>query len=246
MASRASSAFLRRTITNNNIIAPSTTAHLFQTKLVIGSSSSSSQSCRCAHTVRVILTKDLPSGRGYSGEVQEVRAGYARNHLIPLKKALYATPQNFERVGIPDPNLVKDKTVVKVKRSDEEEEHNKAADLLRYYLRNKVLKIWRNADDMKSSRIHPGMVTHKSIREKLSKQLKIDLEDHEVVQLGSIPVVSHVDLEETGMENLLTSFPTLEDGEECPVQIKQLGEYVAKIGLGGGHSVGLKVAVSKR
>ena len=242
MASRAcSSALLRDAITCSRNYSSSQNivnglSHLSKNRV---------QTIRCGHTVRVILTKDLPNGKGYAGEVHKVRAGFARNHLIPLKKALYAIPQNFERVGIIDPELV-DKKPQKQERSREEEEHLKAADVLRHYLRNKVLKIWRHAEDVDSSRIHPGVVVHSNIREKLSKQLMIDLEDHEVVQL-SADTVSHIELEDEGeMANALKSFPDLEEGQDCQVKIKKLGEYLAKIHLSGGFSVGLRVNVLKQ
>lgn len=34
--------------------------------------------------MRVILTQDAPNGKAYKGEVLTVKAGYARNHLIPV------------------------------------------------------------------------------------------------------------------------------------------------------------------
>ena len=41
-------------------------------------------------TLRVILLEDLP-GRGKAGEEVEVKRGFARNFLIPQKKAVYNT-----------------------------------------------------------------------------------------------------------------------------------------------------------
>lgn len=41
-------------------------------------------------TIRVILLEDLP-GRGKAGEEVEVKRGFARNYLIPQKKAVYNT-----------------------------------------------------------------------------------------------------------------------------------------------------------
>jgi large subunit ribosomal protein L9 len=52
------------------------------------------------HTVQIILQDDLPGGKGYVGEVVTVKAGYARNYLIPTRKAYYATPENLERFGV--------------------------------------------------------------------------------------------------------------------------------------------------
>ena len=103
---------------------------------------------RLAHTVRIIATADLPHGKAYQGDVIDVKAGYARNYLIPKKIAVYATRQNFERLGLKDP----DRETLEEKRarldrqaaaaaagSADEERDLKAADTLRYYLRNKVV-----------------------------------------------------------------------------------------------------------
>jgi hypothetical protein len=51
------------------------------------------------HLVRVILREDLPSGKGRVREVVEVPAGFARNFLIPKKKALYATADNLQKLA---------------------------------------------------------------------------------------------------------------------------------------------------
>jgi len=183
---------------------------------------------RLGHTVRVILTKDLSDGRGYAGEVRTVRAGYARNYLIPSKMALYATPKNFERVGIKDPDIIlKAAEAKQVPEEEEIDEDLKAADLLRHYLRNKVLKIWRNVPDPKTNITYPGMVDHLAVRQKLGKQLKIDLEDHESVQLLNEPVGSITDLEEVEIQRMIDGLEHKD--EPCTVKIQKLGEYVAKI-----------------
>ncbi len=43
-------------------------------------------------SARLILTEDI-TGLGYKGEVVEVAPGYARNYLIPRRKAIKATPK---------------------------------------------------------------------------------------------------------------------------------------------------------
>lgn len=45
--------------------------------------------------MRVILREDMPS-LGEAGEVVDVKAGYARNFLIPKKLAMEATPGNLK------------------------------------------------------------------------------------------------------------------------------------------------------
>lgn len=90
---------------------------------------------------------------------------------------------------------------------------------------------------------HPGMVDAKTIRQKLSKQLKIDLEDHEKVHLYNEPV-NHPDLTENTIKDI---FSRLGDpSEPCQTQVRQLGDYVARISLRGGYQVPLKVQVLKR
>ncbi len=46
--------------------------------------------------MKVILIADDP-GLGSAGQVLQVKDGFARNYLIPRKKALPATPQNLQR-----------------------------------------------------------------------------------------------------------------------------------------------------
>ncbi len=48
-------------------------------------------------SARLILTEDI-AGLGYKGEVVEVAPGYARNYLIPRKKAVKATPRAMAHI----------------------------------------------------------------------------------------------------------------------------------------------------
>mmetsp|Transcript_25360 Transcript_25360/g.31249 ORF Transcript_25360/g.31249 Transcript_25360/m.31249 type:complete len:269 (-) Transcript_25360:837-1643(-) len=230
---------------------------------------------RYAHTVRVILTQDVPDQKYYAGEVHHVKAGFARNYLIPQQKAVYATSQNFTRVGLNDPDLQKETKEERFERLKKESDVDvKAANFLKYYLRNKTLKIWRHVDWNVSAKkggeegkgssssgsasqsivgtnlpIYPGLVDHKNVREKLATQLKIDLEDNEKVQILKDPV-SFASFEEEGgekkMEDLLNKMEPIKDDEECQVQVKALGEYLVKIHLKGDNAVGLRLAVLKR
>ena len=101
------------------------------------------QQQRSKHTVRIILQDDLPNGKAYTGDVIYVAAGYARNYLIPQKKALYATRQNFARLGMKDPDMETPEerhARLARERLEGEDEDLKAADLLKNYLRNKVVR----------------------------------------------------------------------------------------------------------
>lgn len=214
---------------------------------------------RQAHNVRVIVTKDIPENNQYAGETHDVKAGYARNYLLPKKLALYATTDNFRRVGIVDPETLQQKEEV---REEDVDENVKAAEFLKYYLRNKTLKIWRNVDmtnvtgvsvgERTAISIYPGKVTHENVREKLSNQLKIDLDNNEKVQIHPEPIsFSLLEEDETMMDDLLKKMEPLssdDDGKEgqCKVELKALGEYLVKIHLKGNQAVGLRLNVARR
>lgn len=160
---------------------------------------------RYKHQVRVIITQDLPEGqkRGvYAGEVHNVSAGYARNYLVPKKMAVYATPVNFERCGLIDPDIAAKEKVVNP-LGEEESEDLKAADILRKYLRNKSVRIIRNVDNNLPTMCHPGHVSAKNLRDKLSKQLKIDLEEHETIHIRNEPVVALDDKDDQELMQML-------------------------------------------
>ena len=95
-----------------------------------------------SHTVRIIITDDVSVGKLYAGEIANVRAGYARNFLIPHKKAVYATRQNFLKLGMKDPELeTADERFARLQREASGDDQDvKAADILRKYLSNKVVR----------------------------------------------------------------------------------------------------------
>jgi hypothetical protein len=104
------------------------------------------------------------------------------------------------------------------------------------------LKIWRNIDTTNDT-IHPGMVDSNAVRKKLSKQLKIDLEPYERVHLYAEPV-SYGELNDKETERFME---LLGDSEQkCEVQIKKVGDYIARISLRGGYSIPLRFEVTKR
>jgi len=199
-------------------------------------------------TVRLIAVEDLPGKKGYKGDVIHVKPGYARNYLVPKKKAVYATPQNFAKFGILDPDLEtpeerEARRQQESSLSKKEEQYLKDADLLKKYLKNKVLKIWRAVDPNTTDALHPGMVTSQNLREKLSKQLKIDLEGHETIHIHSGTPIVNTERSENEVQSLIDEF---EPEGECGIEIKQLGNYLAKISLAGGYSVPLQFTVVQR
>mmetsp|Transcript_10562 Transcript_10562/g.25020 ORF Transcript_10562/g.25020 Transcript_10562/m.25020 type:complete len:285 (+) Transcript_10562:179-1033(+) len=223
---------------------------------------------RWGHTVRLIALEDLPHGKAYKGDVVTVKAGYARNHLVPQKLALYATPQNFEKLGIVDPDFeTEEERIARLQRESNmtaaEDRYLKDADLLKKYLRNKVLQIWRNVDPNSTDTLHPGVVTAEHIRDKLSKQLKIDLDATEPVHIlrtaGSddpagassssttTNPLNFADLDEAKMQAMADELVPVADSDgKCAIQINRLGEYLAVVGLKGGYAVPLRVLVRQR
>ena len=46
----------------------------------------------------IILCEDVPN-LGIKGQIVKVKRGYGRNHLLPYKRAVYATPNNIARLN---------------------------------------------------------------------------------------------------------------------------------------------------
>jgi ribosomal protein L9 len=95
-------------------------------------------------TVRLIALQDLPHGKAYKGDVVNVKPGFARNFLIPKKMAVYATPQNFEKYEIGDPNFeTEEELKARFQResslSEKDEQFLKESDMLKKYLRTKTV-----------------------------------------------------------------------------------------------------------
>lgn len=93
--------------------------------------------------------------------------------------------------------------------------------------------------------LHPGVVTAKNIRQKLSKQLKIDLEDDEPIHICSETPLVHNEMNDSTIQTMVDEFVT-STAPECPMTVKRLGEYIAKISIGGGYSIPLKFVVLQR
>ncbi|KAL3940388.1 MAG: hypothetical protein SGBAC_005064 [Bacillariaceae sp.] len=203
---------------------------------------------RWGHTVRLIALEDLPHGKAYEGDVVRVKAGYARNFLIPQKKAVYATSQNFERLEIVDPEVeTEEQRIARLERessmSKKDEQYLKQADVLKKYLKNKVLKLWRVVDPNTIDALHPGHVNTSNIREKLGKQLKIDLGENDSLHICSDTPMIHAEIDENKQQALVDE---LETEGDCDKEVRRLGEYLAKISLPGGYAVPLKFQVLQR
>ncbi len=114
------------------------------------------------------------------------------------------------------------------------------------------LKIWRVVDPNSVGALHPGVVTAWNLRQKLSRQLKIDLQPHETIHIihpvnpgtSSPTTLSHSELNNVKVQKMVDEF--VPAGDKCDIQLKRVGEYVAKITLEGGHCVPLRFVVQQR
>ena len=151
----------------------------------------------------------------YAGEVHDVAAGYARNYLIPKKMAVYATAVNFERCGLIDPEIT-EKEEAAQQLGDDVDEDLRAADVLKKYLRNKSVRIIRNVDLNLPNMCHPGHVNAQNLRDKLSKQLKIDLKEGETIHIRNEPILGLDDKHEAELMQLIKTM----DEEDVLVKAK--------------------------
>lgn len=117
--------------------------------------------------------------------------------------------------------------------------------------------MWRKVDPNSTDTLHPGVVTADHIREKLSKQLKIDLDDSEPIHIlrhvsgeesaTTTNPLNFSELDETKMQAMADELvPTAGADGKCSIRINRLGEYMAVIGLKGGFAVPLRVLVRQR
>ena len=106
--------------------------------------------------------------------------------------------------------------------------------------------MWRMVDPNSADALHPGKVNAWNVRHKLSKQLKIDLEDHEKLHIFDSTgetAIHFAELDDRSTQQIIEDMDT---SEPCSVEIKRLGEYLCRISLDGGHSIPLKLVVSQR
>lgn len=94
--------------------------------------------------------------------------------------------------------------------------------------------------------MNPGYVDAKAIRKKLSFQFKIDLQPHEKVHLHK-EEVNLDEMKDSQLDEFVNNPEVFGDRDvPCTIQIKSLGQYVARISLKGGFSIPLKFEVVKR
>lgn len=112
-------------------------------------------------------------------------------------------------------------------------------------------------DPNSTDALHPGVVTADNIRQKLSKQLKIDLDGSEPIHILQNSASNENATPSTTSTTNPLNFAELDDAkiqamadelvpDAVSVKINRLGEYLAVIGLKGGYAVPLRVLVKQR
>ena len=137
--------------------------------------------------MKIILKEDFES-LGKVGEVVEVKAGFARNFLIPKQVALQATPQNLRVIE-------QEKARNKIKLSKDKREAVVLAEQL------KKVSLTANVQVGEEDKIF-GAVTSQNISELLSSKgfeidkRKIQLEDPlKALGVFEVPIKLHTEVE---------------------------------------------------
>lgn len=124
--------------------------------------------------MKVILTEDI-KGVGKKDEIINASDGYARNFLLPKKKAIEATNDNLTK-------LTAKQAATKHRKELEFEEAKKTAEKMKTI----TLKIIAKAGE--NGKIFGG-VTSKEISENLKKQYNIDVDKKKVSLTETIKVL---------------------------------------------------------
>lgn len=137
--------------------------------------------------MKIILKEDFES-LGKVGEVVEVKAGFARNFLIPKQVALQATPQNLRVIE-------QEKARNKIKLSKDKRDAQLLAEQL------KEVSLTANVQVGEEDKIF-GAVTSQNISELLSSKgfeidkRKIQLEDPlKALGVFEVPIKLHTEVE---------------------------------------------------
>jgi large subunit ribosomal protein L9 len=119
-----------------------------------------------ARTVQVVLTEDLPNV-GRSGQLVNVRPGYARNFLIPRGLAAIATKDNVARIE-------HEKRVALARAA----KHRAASEQLAERLKGVVLRI--TAPVGEENKLY-GSVTSRDVEEALLASQKIEIDRRKIL-----------------------------------------------------------------
>ena len=130
--------------------------------------------------MKIVLLENLRK-LGSIGEIISVKRGYARNFLIPQKKALFASEKNIKEVE-----------KIKIDLNKKDQEKKKAAREIAEKLKNKTLEIKKLVTENKElyGSVKPTEIS-KLIKEKLNIELSSSLIQpvNEIKSLGEFKVV---------------------------------------------------------
>ena len=130
--------------------------------------------------MKIVLLENLRK-LGSIGEIINVKRGYARNFLIPQKKALFASEKNIKEVE-----------KIKTDLNKKDQEKKKAAREIAEKLKNKTLEIKKLVTENKElyGSVKPTEIS-KLIKEKLNIELSSSLIQpvNEIKSLGEFKVI---------------------------------------------------------
>jgi large subunit ribosomal protein L9 len=116
-------------------------------------------------TSEVILIENIP-GLGAEADVVKVKAGYARNFLIPGGKAYEVTPTTLKKINS-----------LKAKRAEREaKELNESEDLARKINKLKLTMTLETGANGKAF----GSITAKDLADKLKSELGVEIDRHRI------------------------------------------------------------------
>jgi large subunit ribosomal protein L9 len=116
-------------------------------------------------TTEVILASNIP-GLGAEADIVKVKAGYARNFLVPTGRAHEVTPGNLKKLN-----------QLKAKRAEREaKELNEAEELARRFGKMRLTMILETGETGKAF----GAITASDIADKLKNEGGIDIDRHKI------------------------------------------------------------------
>lgn len=129
--------------------------------------------------MRVIFLEDIPNV-ARTGDVKEVKTGYARNYLLPKKLAVLATSREMERL-----ESIKQAGLIRLSKELD------GAEALKQRMEESPLTLQVRAGP--TGKLY-GAVTNALVAEELAKQLEVEIDRRDVVldegiqELGSFEV----------------------------------------------------------
>ena len=116
--------------------------------------------------MRVIFLEDIPNV-ARTGDVKEVKTGYARNYLLPKKLAVLATSREMERL-----ESIKQAGLIRLSKELD------GAEALKQRMEESPLTLQVRAGP--NGKLY-GAVTNALVAEELAKQLEVEIDRRDVV-----------------------------------------------------------------